>query len=124
MGVQYSDYFTLLMSVTSITSTAEFEALLSSSGGRLVVAHFSAGWAPQCGQMREVAAQLAKDHAAVVFAEVRVSVMLMAPNFEPWIHQIDAENVAELSERYEVAAVPTMLLIKVWDGGRGTVWIR
>ena len=37
----------------------------------LVVVHFHADWAPQCKQMSEVMGELAKEHSAVRFAEVR-----------------------------------------------------
>lgn len=36
----------------------------------LVVVHFWAPWAPQCAQMNEVMATLAKEHVQVTFVQV------------------------------------------------------
>ena len=60
------------MSVTNITAVDLFTKLSNDSGGSLVVLHFSAAWAPQCNQMRDVMQQLAKEQPAVVFAEASV----------------------------------------------------
>ncbi|XP_015722964.1 glutaredoxin-3 [Coturnix japonica] len=60
----------------------------------LVVVHFWAPWAPQCAQMNEVMATLAKEHAQVTFV------------------QLEAEAVPEVSEKYEISSVPTFLFFK------------
>ncbi|KAJ7423230.1 glutaredoxin 3 [Willisornis vidua] len=60
----------------------------------LVVVHFWAPWAPQCAQMNEVMAALAKEHTQVTFV------------------QLEAEAVPEVSEKYEISSVPTFLFFK------------
>lgn len=42
----------------------------------LVVVHFWAPWAPQCAQMNEVMAALAKEHIQVAFVKVSQAVEL------------------------------------------------
>lgn len=54
--------------------------------------HFQASWAPQCEQMNDVMAELAKKHPQATFVKV------------------EAEAVPEVSEKYEIAAVPTFVL--------------
>lgn len=56
--------------------------------------HFQAAWAPQCGQMNEVMAELAKEHKHTTFIK------------------LEAEAVPELSEKYEISSVPTFLFFK------------
>ncbi|XP_077382240.1 glutaredoxin 3 [Festucalex cinctus] len=73
---------------------AEFEDFLAKAGPRLTVVHFQASWAPQCGQMNEVMAELAKEHARATFVK------------------LEAEAVPEVSEKYDIASVPTFVLFK------------
>lgn len=56
--------------------------------------HFQAAWAPQCGQMNEVMAELAKEHGSSTFVK------------------LEAEAVPEVSEKYEIASVPTFIFFK------------
>ncbi|NXC69002.1 GLRX3 protein, partial [Anhinga anhinga] len=60
----------------------------------LVVVHFWAPWAPQCAQMNEVMAALAKEHMQVTFVK------------------LEAEAVPEVSEKYGISSVPTFLFFK------------
>ncbi|NWU41998.1 GLRX3 protein, partial [Hylia prasina] len=60
----------------------------------LVVVHFWASWAPQCAQMSEVMAALAREHSQVTFV------------------QLEAEAVPEVSEKYGISSVPTFLFFK------------
>ncbi|XP_010021902.1 PREDICTED: glutaredoxin-3, partial [Nestor notabilis] len=60
----------------------------------LVVVHFWAPWAPQCAQMNEVMAALAKEHTQVAFVK------------------LEAEALPEVSEKYEISSVPTFLFFK------------
>lgn len=60
----------------------------------LVVVHFWAPWAPQCAQMNEVMAALAKEHTQVAFVK------------------LEAEAVPEVSEKYGISSVPTFLFFK------------
>eukprot|EP00056_Hartaetosiga_gracilis_P002557 m.54986 g.54986 ORF g.54986 m.54986 type:complete len:216 (-) comp11104_c0_seq2:116-763(-) len=60
--------------------------------GSLTVVHFWAEWAPQCKQMDEAMKALEKKHGNVTFARV------------------EAEAQADLTVKYNVGAVPTVLL--------------
>jgi len=76
-----------------ITSVQEFTEVEKTNG--LVVAHFMASWAPQCEQISEVINELEKlsDLKNVTFVS------------------LDAEDVAEVSMKYNISAVPTVILI-------------
>ncbi|XP_060027064.1 glutaredoxin-3 [Erinaceus europaeus] len=80
--------------VLEVGSARHFEELLRLRAGSLLVVHFWAPWAPQCAQMNEVMAELAREHAKVGFAK------------------LEAEAVPEVSEKYEVSSVPTFLFFK------------
>ena len=74
--------------------------------------HFWAPWAPQCAQMNDVFDELAKVHPYVKFLKVcrhnpRSNGLTLPPL------QVQAEEVPELSEKYEISAVPTFVLFKV-----------
>ncbi|XP_041125304.1 glutaredoxin 3-like [Polyodon spathula] len=75
-------------------SPQQFEELLQKAGKSLVVVHFLAPWAPQCTQMNDVMAELAKENAQVTFVK------------------LEAEAVPEVSEKYEISSVPTFLFFK------------
>ncbi|POI33841.1 hypothetical protein CIB84_002407 [Bambusicola thoracicus] len=75
-------------------SAEQFQQLLQQKERALVVVHFWAPWAPQCAQMNEVMATLAKEHTQVMFV------------------QLEAEAVPEVSEKYEISSVPTFLFFK------------
>uniref|UniRef100_A0A8D0I6W2 Glutaredoxin 3 n=1 Tax=Sus scrofa TaxID=9823 RepID=A0A8D0I6W2_PIG len=60
----------------------------------LLVVHFWAPWAPQCAQMNDVMAELAKEHPQVSFVK------------------LEAEAVPEVSEKYGISSVPTFLFFK------------
>ena len=60
-----------------------------------MVVHFWADWSPQCKQVDDVIKELAKRTPSATFARV------------------EAEAVVELSEKFTVTAVPTVVLLKV-----------
>ncbi|KNE70825.1 Grx4 family monothiol glutaredoxin [Allomyces macrogynus ATCC 38327] len=60
----------------------------------VVVLNFHADWAPQCAQMNEVFSELAKLHSNVDFI------------------MIEAEELPDTSETFEVSAVPSFVVIK------------
>nr|XP_009484894.1 PREDICTED: glutaredoxin-3 [Pelecanus crispus] len=72
----------------------ELPELLKVESLSLVVVHFWAPWAPQCAQMNEVMAALAKEHTQVTFVK------------------LEAEAVPEVSEKYGISSVPTFLFFK------------
>lgn len=61
-----------------------------------MVVHFWAEWAPQCAQMDEVMKELANDMKNINIVFLRVA----------------AEEVAEVSHRYDISAVPTFILFR------------
>ncbi|XP_017295579.1 glutaredoxin 3 [Kryptolebias marmoratus] len=79
------------------TSQQQFEEFLSRAGKNLTVVHFQAEWAPQCGQMNDVMAELAKERARTTFV------------------RLEAESVPEVSEKYEISSVPTFLFFKAGE---------
>lgn len=82
--------------VRETSSVKEFEEVLNNSDGQLVVVHFSALWAPQCKQMNDVLDELSKETQFVNVAFVK----------------LEAEDLPELSEKYQIAAVPTFIFLK------------
>ncbi|XP_036373866.1 glutaredoxin 3 [Megalops cyprinoides] len=85
---------TSMANFVEVTSSQQFEDLLKKTGKSLTVVHFSAAWAPQCTQMNDVMAELAKDQPQVTFIK------------------LEAEAVPEVSEKYEISSVPTFLFFK------------
>ncbi|XP_034292373.1 glutaredoxin-3 [Pantherophis guttatus] len=81
-------------SLLEATSSAQFQDLLQRPDRSLVVVHFWAPWAPQCVQMNNVMAELAKEHPQVMFVK------------------LEAEAVPEVSEKHEISSVPTFLFFK------------
>lgn len=84
------------MAVVDIKSASSFDQLLRDAGRNLVVVHFWAAWAPQCQQMTDVMVELSKDAQLKNIQFVKV----------------EAEEVPEVSQKYEIVAVPTCVLIK------------
>lgn len=76
------------------TSQHQFDDFLSKAEKNLTVVHFQAAWAHQCGQMNEVMAELAKTHPHATFVK------------------LEAEAVADVSEKYEITSVPTFLFFR------------
>ncbi|CAH2237802.1 glutaredoxin-3 [Pararge aegeria] len=84
------------MSVTKIDSVDNFVNFIRSPA--LTVVHFSAEWAEQCNQVTEVLKELAK------LDEVQSSGSKFG--------LCDAENLSEISLKYKVDSVPTVILFK------------
>lgn len=83
-----------MAAVLEAGSGPHFEELLQKSDKALLVVHFWAPWAPQCSQMNEVMAELAKVQPGVTFVK------------------LEAEAIPEVSEKYEITSVPTFLFFK------------
>eukprot|EP00128_Syssomonas_multiformis_P011742 Colp12_sorted_trinity150504_noHs@15164 len=75
-----------------ITTEKQFDEVLASNN--LAVVHFWASWAEPCKQMNEVLDVLSNKHSNVKCA------------------RIEAENLLEISEKCEIAAVPTFVFFK------------
>ncbi|XP_022602075.1 glutaredoxin-3 [Seriola dumerili] len=83
-----------MANLVAVTTQQQFEDFLAKAGKCLTVVHFQAEWAPQCGHMNEVMAELAKEHIRTTFVKM------------------EAEAVPEVSEKYEISSVPTFLFFK------------
>ncbi|XP_040900003.1 glutaredoxin 3 [Toxotes jaculatrix] len=83
-----------MANLVEATTQQKFEDILAKAGKCLTVVHFQAAWAPQCGHMNEVMAELAKEHTHTTFVK------------------LEAEAVPEVSEKYEISSVPTFLFFK------------
>ncbi|XP_028984011.1 glutaredoxin 3 [Betta splendens] len=83
-----------MANLVEATTKQQFEEFLAKAGKSLAVVHFQAAWAPQCGQMNDVMAELAKEHTHTTFV------------------RLEAEAVPEVSEKYEIASVPTFVFFK------------
>ncbi|XP_068425340.1 glutaredoxin 3 [Clinocottus analis] len=86
-----------MANLVKTTTNRQFEDVLAKAGKCLTVVHFQAPWAPQCVQMNEVMAELAKEHAHTTFV------------------MLEAEAVPEVSEKYEITSVPTFLFFKAGE---------
>ncbi|XP_020500164.2 glutaredoxin 3 [Labrus bergylta] len=86
-----------MANLVEATTQQQFEDFLARAGKCLTVVHFQAAWAPQCEQMNVVMAELAKAQAHTTFVK------------------LEAEAVPEVSERYEIASVPTFLFFKAGE---------
>jgi len=62
----------------------------------MAVVHFMADWAPECATIKAVLEELEKDAS---LADVK-------------FYQLQAENLAEISMKHEIVAVPTVLLFR------------
>ncbi|XP_031575363.1 glutaredoxin-3-like [Actinia tenebrosa] len=82
------------MAVNEVSSSAQFDKILSESSRALTVVYFFAPWSPQYGQMSDVVQVLSKDNPHVTFVK------------------LEAEKIPEVSYKYEISAVPTFLLFK------------
>ncbi|XP_072929261.1 glutaredoxin 3 [Epargyreus clarus] len=84
------------MSVNRIDTTEDFYSFIKSPA--LTAIHFSADWAAQCGQVTDVLTELFK------ITEIQSSGSKFGI--------CDAEKLAEISLKYKVDSVPTVLLFK------------
>ncbi|XP_046433938.1 glutaredoxin-3 [Neodiprion fabricii] len=82
------------MAVTNLATVDEFNTYIKSKD--LTVIHFYAAWAAQCAQINDVLEEMGKsaDYKGVNFAKIA------------------AEDVPEVSLKFGVSAVPTILLLR------------
>lgn len=79
-----------------VDSLENFNKTLAEARSNLVVVHFSAKWSEQCQQMNDVMVELAKTPQLV---NVRFL-------------QVEAEDLPELTTKYQVTAVPMFIFFK------------
>ncbi|KAF4496265.1 glutaredoxin [Fusarium agapanthi] len=89
-----------MSTITEINSIPEWEQLLGSvPSTTLVVASFHAPWAAPCAQMATVLSTLASEYPVT------------EPPTTKWV-SINAEDLSDLSEKYDVTAVPFLVLLR------------
>uniref|UniRef100_A0A8D0UXG5 PKC-interacting cousin of thioredoxin n=2 Tax=Sus scrofa TaxID=9823 RepID=A0A8D0UXG5_PIG len=100
--------------VVEVGSAGQFEELLRLRAKSLLVVHFWAPWAPQCAQMNDVMAELAKEHPQVSFVKTKTpKSYFLKPEFVSSEDVLlEAEAVPEVSEKYGISSVPTFLFFK------------
>ncbi|KAI5122730.1 hypothetical protein M0805_009815 [Coniferiporia weirii] len=80
----------------AVTSAAQFQALLSADLTRVSLLFFWAAWAEPCAAMHTVVGEVARAHAKALVLTV----------------EADAEALADVAETFEVASVPTFVLLR------------
>ena len=80
-----------------VASSENFKALLEVDLERVSVIYFWASWAEPCTQMNAVVRELAARHPGLLVLDV----------------EADNEDVADVAESYEVASVPTFVVLRV-----------
>ncbi|KAI1064976.1 hypothetical protein LB507_000586 [Fusarium sp. FIESC RH6] len=89
-----------MSTITEITSIPEWEQLLGSvPPTTLVIVSFHAPWAAPCAQMATVLSTLASEYPVT------------EPPTTKWV-SINAEELSDLSETYDVTAVPFLVLLR------------
>lgn len=86
-----------MANLVEASSQQQLEDLVARAGECLTVVHFQASWAPQCGHMNEVMAELARGNAHTTFVK------------------LEAEEVPEVSEKYGISSVPTFLFFRAGE---------
>ncbi|KAK2065119.1 glutaredoxin [Colletotrichum caudatum] len=89
-----------MSTITEITSVADFEKHIASTPpSTLHIISFHAPWAAPCAQMATVLATLASEYPVT------------SPPQTSWV-SINAEELSEISETYNVTAVPFLVLLR------------
>ncbi|CEF63242.1 Glutaredoxin-3 [Strongyloides ratti] len=81
------------MTLQDLKNLENFNEFISKN--KLAVVVFSATWVPQCGQVLEIIEQLVEDNNGLFTSA-----------------SIDAEGVAEVSSKYSISAVPTVVFFR------------
>ncbi|CAH0000993.1 unnamed protein product [Clonostachys byssicola] len=89
-----------MSTITEVESIPQWEQLLASlPPSTLLVVSFHAPWAAPCAQMATVLATLASEYPVT------------EPPATKWV-SVNAEDLSDISEAYEVTAVPFLVLIR------------
>ena len=97
--------------LVEVTSPEHFKDLLSADLNRVSVLNFWASWAEPCEEFNKVIEQESKAFEQVLF--LNVSVHLLRKQLEDADQQIEAETLADISESFDIEAVPSFLLLRV-----------
>ncbi|KAF8984496.1 Glutaredoxin 3 [Entomortierella lignicola] len=79
---------------TDLANDQEFASIFDSKSSTVYALNFWASWAPPCAQMNDVFEELAAKNSAIRFIK------------------IEAEKFPDISEQYEIAAVPSFVIVK------------
>lgn len=89
-----------MSTITEVTSIPQWEQLLASvPSSTLVIVSFHAPWAAPCAQMATVLSTLASEYPVT------------EPPATKWV-SINAEDLSDISEAYDVTAVPFLVLLR------------
>ncbi|KAK3192761.1 glutaredoxin [Lecanicillium sp. MT-2017a] len=89
-----------MSTITEVTSMSQWEQVLGSvAPSTLLVMSFHAPWAAPCAQMATVLSTLASEYPA------------SEPASTKWV-SINAEELSDISETYDVTAVPFLVLLR------------
>jgi Grx4 family monothiol glutaredoxin len=83
-----------LTNLHEISSAEEFQSLLSADLTRVSLINFWAPWAEPCTQMNQVVLELARKYPTLL------------------VLQVEAESQPEISESFDIEAVPSFLLLR------------
>lgn len=78
-----------------ISSPEQFQEILSTDLSRVSLLNFWAPWAEPCTQMNEVVLELARKYPQLL------------------VLQVEAESQADISESFEIEAVPSFIVLRV-----------
>ncbi|KAF8345019.1 glutaredoxin [Amanita rubescens] len=80
--------------LVSITSTSQFQELLSKDLNRVSLINFWVPWAEQCTTMNEIVLELAKKYPTVL------------------VLQVEAEALSDIAESFDIEAVPSFIILR------------
>nr|AVA17404.1 putative Per a allergen [Periplaneta americana] len=80
--------------VQIITSTSEFDQVLSSSGDSLIVVDFFATWCGPCKMIAPLLDKFSAEYSQVKFLKV------------------DVDQLGDIAQKYSISSMPTLVFIK------------
>lgn len=80
--------------VQIITSTSEFDQVLSSSGDSLIVVDFFATWCGPCKMIAPLLDKFSNEYNQVKFLKV------------------DVDQLGDIAQKYSISSMPTLVFIK------------
>jgi thiol-disulfide isomerase/thioredoxin len=99
--------------LTVVDSAEHFQSLLSQDLERVSLINFWAPWAEPCKQMNQVVIELARKYQNVLVLQVcNCSISFQTRSIRLG-KQVEAETLAEITESFEIEAVPSFILLRV-----------